>query len=179
MTPLQIRQECQKYAKEWVQKQKDEFIRLGILGEWDAPYLTLNPDYEAEQLRVFKEIYENGYIYKGLKPVYWSPTTETALAEAEIEYKDVVSSSIYVMMEGSADLTEKLGLESSFVIWTTTPWTLPANLGISVNADFTYGIYKTEKGNLILAEKLAEKAFSDMDLSYEIIKEVHGKDLEN
>ena len=179
MTPLQIRQECQKYAKKWVQKQKDEFIRLGILGEWDAPYLTLNPDYEAEQLRVFKEIYENGYIYKGLKPVYWSPTTETALAEAEIEYKDVVSSSIYVKMEGSADVTEKLGLESSFVIWTTTPWTLPANLGISVNADFTYGIYKTDKGNLILAEKLAEKAFSDMGLSYELIKEVQGKDLEN
>ncbi len=179
MTPLQIRQECKKYALKWVQKQKNEFIRLGILGEWDQPYLTLNPDYEAEQLRVFKQIYENGYVYKGLKPVYWSPTTETALAEAEIEYKDVVSPSIYVKMDGLADINDKIGMPVSLVIWTTTPWTLPANLGISVNAEFTYGIYKTEKGNLILAKDLSEKAFSDMGLSYELIKEVKGIDLEN
>ena len=103
MTPLQIRQECKKYALKWVEKQKEGFKRLGILGNWDNPYITLRPEYEAEQLKVFKEIYENGYIYKGLKPVYWSPTTETALAEAEIEYKDVTSHSIYVKFEGEKD----------------------------------------------------------------------------
>ena len=107
MTPLQIRQECKKYALKWVEKQKEGFKRLGILGNWDNPYITLRPEYEAEQLKVFKEIYENGYIYKGLKPVYWSPTTETALAEAEIEYKDVTSHSIYVKFEGEKDLTDK------------------------------------------------------------------------
>ncbi|RRD38909.1 isoleucine--tRNA ligase [Leptotrichia sp. OH3620_COT-345] len=179
MTPLQIRQECKKYALKWVEKQKDEFIRLGILGNWENPYITLKPEYEAEQLKVFKEIYENGYVYKGLKPVYWSPTTETALAEAEIEYKDVVSPSIYVKMEGSKDLTDKLGLdEVSIIIWTTTPWTLPANLGIALNKDFDYGVYKTEKGNLILAKELAEKAFEAMKLNYELIKEFKGSELE-
>ena len=179
MTSLQIRQECKKYALKWVEKQKAEFIRLGILGNWDDPYITLKPEYEAEQLKVFKEIYENGYVYKGLKPVYWSPTTETALAEAEIEYKDVVSPSIYVKMEASKDLLDKLGTdEASIVIWTTTPWTLPANLGIALNKDFDYGLYKTEKGNLVLAKELAEKAFGEMKLSYELIKEFKGNKLE-
>ena len=141
MTPIQIRQECKKYALKWIEKQKKEFIRLGILGNWDDPYITLKPEYEAEQLKVFKEIYENGYVYKGLKPVYWSPTTETALAEAEIEYKDVESHSIYVKFQGLRDLTDKLGVdEASIVIWTTTPWTLPANLGVSLNTDFDYGL---------------------------------------
>ena len=180
MTPIQIRQECKKYALKWIEKQKKEFIRLGILGNWDDPYITLKPEYEAEQLKVFKEIYENGYVYKGLKPVYWSPTTETALAEAEIEYKDVESHSIYVKFQGLRDLTDKLGVdEASIVIWTTTPWTLPANLGVSLNTDFDYGLYKTEKGNLILAKDLSEVAFSAMGLTYDLISEFKGSELEN
>ena len=141
MTPLEIRQECKKYALKWVEKQKEEFIRLGILGNWEDPYITLRPEYEAEQLKVFKEIYENGYIYKGLKPVYWSPTTETALAEAEIEYKDVESHSIYVKFEASQDLLDKLGVdEANILIWTTTPWTLPANLGVFLHPEVDYGL---------------------------------------
>ena len=179
MTPLQIRQECKKYALKWVEKQKEGFKRLGILGNWDNPYITLRPEYEAEQLKVFKEIYENGYIYKGLKPVYWSPTTETALAEAEIEYKDVTSHSIYVKFEGEKDLADKLGVdEASILIWTTTPWTLPANLGVFLHPEFDYGLYKTEKGNLVVAKDLAEDVFKTLDLSYELLKEFKGTELE-
>lgn len=181
MSPLEIRKECTAYAKKWVATQRDQFKRLGILADWDNPYLTLNPEYEAKQLEVFGELYENGYVFKGLKPIYWSPVTETALAEAEIEYKNVMSPSIYVKMEANDDLLEKLGLtETTYVvIWTTTPWTLPANVAISLNPEFEYGVYKTEKGNLILAKVLAEKAFGEMGIeNAELIKEFVGADLE-
>lgn len=181
MSPLDIRKECTKYAKKWVEKQKADFIRLGILGDWDNPYLTLNPEYEAKQLEVFKELYENGYVFKGLKPIHWSPVTQTALAEAELEYKDVVSTNIYVKMEANADLLEKLGVEEAgIVIWTTTPWTLPANMAICLNEEFEYGLYKTEKGNLLVAKGLADNCFKTMEITeVELIKEFVGKDLEN
>ncbi|WP_073508357.1 isoleucine--tRNA ligase [Streptobacillus notomytis] len=179
MSSLELRNACKKYALKSVEMQKKDFIRLGILGDWNNPYITLNKEFEAEELRVFRDIYENGYIYKGLKPVYWSPTTETALAEAEIEYKDVESDSIYVKMNLTDESNEKLGIENSaMVIWTTTPWTIPANLAISLNEDFVYGIYKTVKGNLILSKTLAEKAFGEMGLEFELIKEISGKDFE-
>ncbi|MGL5000220.1 MAG: isoleucine--tRNA ligase [Cetobacterium sp.] len=182
MSALEIREKCAEYAKKWVEIQKEGFQRLGILGEWDKPYLTLNPEYEAKQLEVFGELYENGYIFKGLKPIYWSPVTETALAEAEIEYKNHVSPSIYVKMEANKEIMEKLGMAESLhlVIWTTTPWTLPANTGIALNGEFEYGIYKTEVGNLILAKVLADKAFADMGITEtELVKEFLGADLEN
>lgn len=182
MTPEEIRIKCTEYAKKWVDVQREQFKRLGILGDWENPYLTLNPEYEAKQLEVFGELYENGYVFKGLKPIYWSPVTETALAEAEIEYKNHVSPSIYVKMEANADLLERLEFtEPAFiVIWTTTPWTLPANVGISLNPEFEYGIYKTDKGNLILAKELAEKAFAEMKIeNYELLKEFVGTTLEN
>ncbi|MEG0237282.1 isoleucine--tRNA ligase [Cetobacterium sp.] len=182
MSPLEIREKCTEYAKKWVEIQKEGFQRLGVLGEWDKPYLTLNPEYEAKQLEVFGELYENGYIFKGLKPIYWSPVTETALAEAEIEYKNHVSPSIYVKMEANKEIMDKLEMTEPLylVIWTTTPWTLPANTGIALNGEFEYGIYKTEKGNLILAKVLADKAFSDMGIKeMELIKEFVGADLEN
>lgn len=181
MSAVEIRELCAEYAKKWVGIQKEGFVRLGILGDWENPYLTLNPEYEAKELEVFGELYENGYIFKGLKPIYWSPVTETALAEAEIEYKNVSSPSIYVRMKANKDLLERLGLteEAWVVIWTTTPWTLPANVAISLNPEFEYGVYKTEKGNLILGKDLAEKAFTEMDLEqFELIKEFQGKDLE-
>jgi len=182
MSPLEIREKCTEYAKKWVEIQKEGFQRLGVLGEWDKPYLTLNPEYEAKQLEVFGELYENGYIFKGLKPIYWSPVTETALAEAEIEYKNHVSPSIYVKMEANKEIIDKLEMTEPLylVIWTTTPWTLPANTGIALNVEFEYGIYKTEKGNLILAKVLADKAFSDMGIKeMELVKEFVGADLEN
>lgn len=180
MTQDEIRDKCAEYAKKWVGIQREGFIRLGILGDWENPYLTLNPEYEAKQLEVFAELYENGYIFKGLKPIYWSPVSETALAEAEIEYKNHTSTSVYVKMEANADALEKLELDSAaFVIWTTTPWTLPANTGICLNAEFEYGVYETEKGNLILAKELADKAFGEIGLKdYKLIKEFTGEFLE-
>lgn len=180
MSALELRQECKKYALKEIEKQKKDFIRLGILADFDNPYITLNPKFEAEELNVFKEIYENGYVFKGLKPVYWSPTTETALAEAEIEYKDVTSSAIYVAMNLSKDALNKLGINNaSVVIWTTTPWTMPANLGISLNREFDYGVYETERGNLIVSKELANKAFSKINITYKLIKEFKGELLEN
>ncbi|MCF2639345.1 isoleucine--tRNA ligase [Fusobacterium varium] len=181
MTPAEIRELCAEYAKKWVGIQREGFVRLGVLGDWENPYLTLKPEYEAKQLEVFGELYENGYIFKGLKPIYWSPVTETALAEAEIEYKNVSSPSIYVKMKANQDLLDKIGMteETWVVIWTTTPWTLPANVAISLNPDFEYGVYKTEKGNLILGKDLAEQAFSAMEIeNYELIKEFVGRDIE-
>lgn len=181
MTPAEIRELCAEYAKKWVGIQREGFVRLGVLGDWENPYLTLKPEYEAKQLEVFGELYENGYIFKGLKPIYWSPVTETALAEAEIEYKNVSSPSIYVKMKANQDLLDRIGMteETWVVIWTTTPWTLPANVAISLNPDFEYGVYKTEKGNLILGKDLAEQAFSAMEIeNYELIKEFVGRDIE-
>lgn len=181
MTPAEIRELCAEYAKKWVGIQREGFVRLGVLGDWENPYLTLKPEYEAKQLEVFGELYENGYIFKGLKPIYWSPVTETALAEAEIEYKNVSSPSIYVKMKANQDLLDRIGMteETWVVIWTTTPWTLPANVAISLNPDFEYGVYKTEKGNLVLGKDLAEQAFSAMEIeNYELIKEFVGRDIE-
>ena len=180
MSPLQLREACKKYTLKSVENQKKDFVRMGILGDWNNPYITLKKEFEAEELRVFRDIYENGYVYKGLKPVYWSPTTETALAEAEIEYKDVESDSIFVKMDLTADSLSKLGLESaSFVIWTTTPWTIPANLAIALNEEFEYGVYKTSKGNLILAKELSSSAFKEMEITeFELIKEFKGSELE-
>ncbi|MGL5579269.1 MAG: class I tRNA ligase family protein, partial [Fusobacteriaceae bacterium] len=180
MTQDEIRDKCAEYGKKWVGIQRDQFVRLGILGEWEKPYLTLLPEYEAKQLEVFGELYENGYIFKGLKPIYWSPVTETALAEAEIEYKNHVSTSIYVKMEANQDTLEKLGTDSAYlVIWTTTPWTLPANTGIALNGEFEYGLYETNKGNLVLARELADKAFAEMEITdYKLKKEFTGDLLE-
>ena len=121
------------YALEQIKMQKTQFKRLGILGEWENPYITLNPAFEADQLRVFASMADKGLIYKGLKPVYWSPSSESALAEAEIEYQDVTSPSIYVTFDVVSDKFKG----QSLIIWTTTPWTLPANLSISVNPQLT------------------------------------------
>lgn len=184
MSPLEIRKLCAEYAHKWVKVQKDGFRRLGVLGDWDNPYLTLNPEYEAKQLEVFGELYKNGYIFKGLKPIYWSPVTETALAEAEIEYKDVTSPSVFVKMRANHDLNAKLGLDEDIdiVIWTTTPWTLPANMAICVNPDFKYGVYKTSKGNLLLGVDLAESSLAEFGIDIkdtELLAEFIGRDIEN
>src|SRR5690606_40212111 len=123
MGVLEFRDACRDYALKWVDKQREEFQRLSIRGDWDNPYVTLEPKYEAQQIRVFGEMVKKGSIYKGLKPVYWSPSSESALAEAEIEYKEKTSPSIYVAF----DVKDGKGIvpqDAAFVIWTTTPWTL-------------------------------------------------------
>src|SRR5208282_6372243 len=130
--PLKVRARCEERARIYVEIQMEQFKRLGVLGDWDNPYLTLNKEYEAEELRLFADIVEKGFVYRGKKPVYWSIPCRTALAEAEVEYKDHVSPSIYVKFP-------VIGLANTFVlIWTTTPWTLPANLAIAFNDKFDY-----------------------------------------
>jgi isoleucyl-tRNA synthetase len=130
--PAVIRKACDAYARKYIDIQREQFKRLGVLGDWDNPYLTLNKEYEADELRLFADIVEQGFVYRGKKPVYWSIPCRTALAEAEVEYKDHVSQSIYVKFP-------LIGREQTFVvIWTTTPWTLPANLAVAYNSTFQY-----------------------------------------
>lgn len=123
MTVPEFREYCKEYALQSVEKQKSQFQRLGIRGDWKNPYITLQPEYEAGQIRVFGKMVQKGYVYKGLKPVYWSPSSESALAEAEIEYKEKTSSSIYVAFPVK-DGKGKLPQDAAIVIWTTTAWTL-------------------------------------------------------
>jgi len=130
--PVTIRKACEAYARKFIDIQRAQFKRLGVLGDWGNPYLTLNKEYEADELRLFADIVEKGFVYRGKKPVYWSIPCRTALAEAEVEYKDHVSQSVYVKFP-------VVGREKTFVvIWTTTPWTLPANLAVAYNKDFQY-----------------------------------------
>jgi isoleucyl-tRNA synthetase len=175
---VEYRKLCRKFALEQVERQKIQFERLGILGEWDNPYITLNHDYEANQIRVFAKMVERGLIYKGLKPVYWSPSSESALAEAEIEYQDKQSTSVYVAFP----VHEGKGLlkDAKFMIWTTTPWTLPANLAISVHPRFQYAVVKVEQETYVVAETLVETIAKVLKWqSYHILGRIKGQDLEH
>lgn len=159
VTPVELRKKCAEWALQWVDRQRDDFKRLGVRGDWDHPYITLVPDYEAKQLEVFAEMVKKGLIYKGLKPVHWCPTCETALAEAEIEYADKKSHSIYVkfaLLEDPNSVFPKLDKPVSFVIWTTTPWTLPANVAVALNAGFEYALVDVGAEVLVMAKELVE-----------------------
>ncbi len=151
VTPAELRAKCREFAHTSLKGQESEFKRLGVLGNWENPYLTINPEYEAEQVRVFGEMFKKGYIEKGLKPVYWCASCETALAEAEVEYADHTSTSIYVRFKFDEESTNKLKEKFDFlkeenniysIIWTTTPWTIPSNLAISVHPRFEYSFFK-------------------------------------
>lgn len=147
-------------------------------GDWEHPYITLDPEYEAAEIRVFGKMAEKGYIYKGLKPIYWSPSSESSLAEAEIEYKDVKSPSIYVAFN-VADGKGLLDNETAFVIWTTTPWTLPANLGISVNPDFTYVEVKADGRKFVIAKDLLSTVKEAIGWEeVEVLREFSGEKLD-
>ena len=178
-TPTSVfRQKCREYALKQVAHQKEQIVRLGVLGDYENAYLTLQRDFEANQIDVFAKMALRGLIYKGLKPVYWSWSSESALAEAEIEYKDVKSYAIYVSFE-VVDGKGVVPNGSKAVIWTTTPWTLPANLAISVHPRFTYGLYHTEKGDLILLEEFAPRLKEELGLEkLELVKTFKGKELE-
>lgn len=179
MTMAEYRKKCEEYALSQVDKQRDDFKRLGIAGEWDNPYITLTPDYEAAEIRVFGKMAEKGYIYKGLKPIYWSPSSESSLAEAEVEYKDVKSPSIFVAFKVK-DGKGILDTDTSFIIWTTTPWTLPANQGISANPAYTYVVVEAAGKKYVVAKDLLDNVAMELDWTEpKIIKEVSGKDLEN
>ncbi|MDN6562713.1 isoleucine--tRNA ligase, partial [Enterococcus sp.] len=178
MTMAEYRKKCEEYALSQVDKQREDFKRLGIAGEWENPYVTLTPDYEAAEIRVFGKMAEKGYIYKGLKPIYWSPSSESSLAEAEVEYKDVKSPSIFVTFKVK-DGKGILDTDTSFIIWTTTPWTLPANQGISVNPAYTYIVVEEADKKYVIAKDLLETVAKELDWEDpKIIKEVSGKDLE-
>ena len=160
--PAKFRELCRAYAAEQVEKQKKDFIRLGVLGDWDNPYLTMDFNTEADIMRALGEIYKNGYLYQGSKPVHWCVDCGSALAEAEVEYEDVNSPAIDVGFKvvDNVALSKAFGVEINSdtyaVIWTTTPWTLSANQAVSVHPEFEYDLVKTDKGLLILVHDLVE-----------------------
>lgn len=178
MDIVEYRKLCHDYALSQVDKQRADFKRLGVSGDWEHPYITLTPDYEAAQIRVFGKMAEKGYIYKGLKPIYWSPSSESSLAEAEIEYHDVKSPSIYVAFK-VVDGKDLLDTDTSFIIWTTTPWTLPANLGISANPDFDYVQIKADGRKFVVAKDLLETVSKEIGWeNVEVLQEFKGEVLD-
>ncbi|WP_273478188.1 isoleucine--tRNA ligase [Ignavigranum ruoffiae] len=174
----EFRKLCHDYAMKQIENQKADFMRLGVTGEWDHPYITLQPEFEAQQLRVFARMAEAGYIYKGMKPIYWSPSSESSLAEAEVEYQDVTSPSIYVafkVKDGKGLLPEG----AKFIIWTTTPWTLPANLGISAAPLAEYVLVQVGQEKFVLAQDLLAEVSEILDwTNVEILNRFKGQDLE-
>ena len=183
--PQKFRELCREYAATQVEKQKNDFIRLGILGDWNKPYLTMNFETEADIMRSLGHIHQNGYLYQGSKPVHWCVDCGSALAEAEVEYEDKTSPTIDVGFKVSDSDTLKnifniKDVKDTFaVIWTTTPWTLPANQAVCVHPELNYGLYSTEKGNLILAEDLAERNLTHYGLeSYKKLASCKGQALE-
>jgi isoleucyl-tRNA synthetase len=175
----EIHNACRDYAALYVEKQTEEFIRLGILGEWDNPYLTMQPEYEAEIIRQLGQLFKNGYVYKGLKPVHWCASCVTALAEAEVEYDDHTSPSVYVKFPLEAPV-EGVDGKVFVVIWTTTPWTLPANLAISLHPTFSYGFYRVPGGDVyMVATDLAENFQKECNIeSMELLKTMKGREMD-
>ncbi|WP_010096758.1 isoleucine--tRNA ligase [Ornithinibacillus scapharcae] len=178
MSVAEFRKLCEEYALTQVDGQRKQFKQLGVRADWNNPYITLTKDYEAAQIRVFGEMAKQGYIYKGLKPVYWSPSSESALAEAEIEYYDKRSASIFVAFE-VADGKGVLDTGDKIIIWTTTPWTLPANLGISVHPDYNYVVVNVNQDNFVVAEDLLESITQELEWDTpQVIKTFKGKELD-
>ncbi len=178
-TPLpEFRRICEEYAKTQVERQKAQIKRLGCVGDYSHPYLTLLPEYEARQVEVFAKMALKGLIFKGLKPVYWSWSSESALAEAEVEYADVTAKTMYVafpVKEGKG----LLPTDASIIIWTTTPWTIPSNQGITVNPAFEYGLFETEKGKFVFLNSLKEKLQEELGFDRcELLKTFKGAEME-
>ena len=175
LTTSEFREKCKEYALDFVDKQRSQFKRLGVLGEWEDPYLTLKPGFEAKQVEIFGKMAEKGYIYKGMKPVYWCPHDQTALAEAEIEYADDPCTTLFVkfpIRDDKGKLTPYAPLDKIFfVIWTTTPWTIPGNMAICVNAAFDYVLLQVPGGEVyILAKDLAENVCKAAHIDYTACK---------
>ena len=174
---------CREEAMTWINQQRTQFKRLGVLADWENPYLTMSKDYEAEEIREFARAFQKGVIYRGEKPVYWNWTLKTALADAEVEYHDHKSPSIYVKFPiTDAETLSRLGnpkAPTSMVIWTTTPWTLPANTGICLHPDLKYAVYSTANENLVFAEALQEFVEKDTGLTLNKGKVIQGSELEN
>ena len=184
MSVSDFRSACHDYAEKYIQLQMQGFKRMGTLGDWEHPYRTMTPSFEAEEVKVFGAMYKKGYIYKGLKPVYWCYHDETALAEAEIEYKDDPCTTVYVKFPMNDDLGKLSHLDRTklnFVIWTTTIWTLPGNLAIALHPDESYAVVRAENGEMyIMAEALVEKVMGIGKIEkYEIVETHPGNFYEN
>lgn len=184
ISDVELRKICREFTLGYLDDQRNQFKRLGVMGEWDHPYITLTPDFEEKQIEIFAGMASKGYIYKGLKPVYWCPECKTALAEAEIEYEEDPCQSVYVkfrVVDDKGKLTAKGAVleKTYFVIWTTTTWTLPGNVAICVGPEFTYCIVKSGDEYFIMAEELVEAAMkAGSRESYEIIDRIAGSELE-
>ena len=187
LSPLELREKCRDFAHKNLKGQENEFKRLGVWGDWEHPYLTIDPDFEAEQVRVFGEMYKKGYIEKGLKPVYWCASCETALAEAEVEYADHTSTSIYVRFKFDDESTEKIrkniinknDKDIYAVIWTTTPWTIPSNMAISMHPKFEYTFFEYNDDIYVAAQGLLEAFLADVGWEdINVIGSCTGADLE-
>lgn len=188
LTPVELRRRCRDFALGNLKGQEANFRRLGVWGNWEHPYITLDPKFESTQIRVFGKMAEAGYLYKGLKSVQWCPNCETALAEAEVEYADHKSDSIYVKFPVADDSRQKMPAavrdvkDLAFVIWTTTPWTLPANLGVALHPEFDYVFLRTADGSVvIIAEELRQKVANDVGWEEGTVTEVarvKGRELE-
>ncbi len=190
ITETELRAKCREFAHKNLKGQESEFRRLGVLGNWENPYLTINPEYEAEQIRVFGEMYKKGYIEKGLKPVYWCAACETALAEAEVEYADHTSTSIYVRFQFDEKSTDKINneiLKNSnnkpiyAIIWTTTPWTIPSNMAISMHPRFEYTFFEYNNNVYVVAQELLSSFLNDVEweeADIKVIGSCKGQDLE-
>ncbi|HET6265025.1 MAG TPA: class I tRNA ligase family protein, partial [Usitatibacter sp.] len=185
LEPNKQRALCRAWAAEQIERQKKDFIRLGVLGDWDHPYKTMNPETEGAEIRAIGRIWKNGLLYRGLKPVNWCIDCGSALAEAEVEYEDKTSPAIDVafpVVDGE-HLAEAfhvgMPVHPQFaVIWTTTPWTLPGNRAVAVGADIDYALVSTSRGNLILAADLVEAALKRYGLEGRVIARAKGTDLE-
>jgi isoleucyl-tRNA synthetase len=171
LSKVEFRRLCREYALRYVEIQREEFIRLGVLGDWENPYVTMDPSYEAQEIRELGRFFEKGAVYRSRKPVYWCIYDTTAEAEAEVEYREREDPSIYVKFPVASEK------DTYLVIWTTTPWTLPANLGIMVGEEFSYVYLETEGGILVVAEDLLEGFLKLVRTEGKVIKKVRGKDL--
>ncbi|MCF0120663.1 MAG: isoleucine--tRNA ligase, partial [Oscillospiraceae bacterium] len=184
MSIPEFRDACKEFAENFVNSQREQFKRLGVIGDWDHPYRTMDPKFEAEEVKVFGKMYEKGYIYRSKKPVYWCAYDETALAEAEIEYADDPVTTIFVKFKVVDDLGKLAGIadlaNTYFVIWTTTTWTLPGNEAICLNPDFDYSVFRASNGEIyIMAKDLAESVLAKAGLTVsETLAVFKGSELE-
>ena len=184
ISDVELRQICRDFALGYLDDQRNQFRRLGAIGDWSNPYITLTKDFEATQIEIFSEMAQKGYIYKGLKPVYWCPECKTALAEAEIEYAEDPCFSIYVKFPVCDDMGKisALGVDPAktyFVIWTTTTWTLPGNVAVCVGPEFNYCVIKSGDEFYVMAEELYKSAFEAAGIEeYEVVAEIKGSELE-
>ncbi len=178
MSTADFREKCDEYAHEQIEIQKATEKRLGTVADYEHPYITLHKSFEADQVRTFAKMAINGLIYQGMKPIYWSPERESAVADSEIEYHDRTDTTVFVAFDVK-DGKGVLDGDEKFVIWTTTPWTLPANTAITLNPAFTYAVVKTNKGKLIVLDSLVDKLMAKFGISeYEVIKTYKGQELE-